>query len=186
MRPADVGIRNLLVTNSQKSVKIVRFGNGLPRRSADWLAMTGFFDSLSPLRHIRRGLSALFPLFLFFQLFSHFFHDLQAHRRADTQQSRACQKFFLLHCDAPFASLSDVGISVQCTTRLLPCKGIFLFTAADPNRLWFLSQALPTLGPAFIVEMTVQTALFLFGLPKMKNSAPEPAHLYLLCCGSVL
>ena len=26
--------------------KIVRFGNRLPRQSADWLAMTGFFDSL--------------------------------------------------------------------------------------------------------------------------------------------
>ena len=44
---SDVGIRNLLVANSQKSVKIVRFGNRLPRQSADWLAMTGFFDSLS-------------------------------------------------------------------------------------------------------------------------------------------
>ena len=43
---SDVGIRNLLVVNSQKSVKIVRFGNRLPRQSADWLAMTGFFDSL--------------------------------------------------------------------------------------------------------------------------------------------
>ena len=158
----------------------------MPRQSADWLAMTGFFDSLSPLRHIRRGLSALFPLFLFFQLFSHFFHDLQAHRRADTQQSRACQKLFLLHCDAPFAGLPDCGFFMQCTTRHPSCKGIFLFTASDPNRLWFLSQALPTLGLAFIVEMTVQTALFLFGLPKMKNSAPEPAHLYLLYCGSVL
>ena len=164
----------------------MRFGNRLPRQSADWLAMTGFFDSLSPLRHIRRGLSALFPLFLFFQLFSHFFHDLQAHRRADTQQSRACQKLFLLHCDAPFAGLPDCGFFMQCTTSHPSCKGIFLFTAADPNRLWFLSQALPTLGPAFIVEMTVQTALFLFGLPKMKNSAPEPTHLYLLYCGSVL
>ena len=147
---------------------------------------SSFFDSLSPLRHIRRGLSALFPLFLFFQLFSHFFHDLQAHRRADTQQGRACQKFFLLHCDAPFAGLPNHRLFLQCTTRYRSCKGIFLFTVNDPNRLWFLSQALPTLGPAFIVEMTVQTALFLFGLPKMKNSAPEPAHLYLLYCGSVL
>ena len=43
---SDVGIRNLLVANSQKSVKIVRFGNRLPRQSADWLAMTGFFNSL--------------------------------------------------------------------------------------------------------------------------------------------
>ena len=43
---SNVGIRNLLVANSQKSVKIVRFGNRLPRQSADWLAMTGFFDSL--------------------------------------------------------------------------------------------------------------------------------------------
>ena len=43
---SDVGIRNLLVANSRKSVKIVRFGNGLPRQSADWLAMTGFFGSL--------------------------------------------------------------------------------------------------------------------------------------------
>ena len=33
---SDVGIRNLLVANSQKSVKIVRFGNRLPRQSADW------------------------------------------------------------------------------------------------------------------------------------------------------
>ena len=24
----------------------MRFGNGLPRQSADWLAMTGFFDRL--------------------------------------------------------------------------------------------------------------------------------------------
>ena len=43
---SDVGIRNLLVANSHKSVKIVRFWNRLPRQSADWLAMTGFFDSL--------------------------------------------------------------------------------------------------------------------------------------------
>ena len=43
---SDVGIRNLLAANSQKSVKIVRFGNRLPRQSADRLAMTGFFDSL--------------------------------------------------------------------------------------------------------------------------------------------
>ena len=43
---SDVGIRNLLVANSQKSAKIVRFWNRLPRQSADWLAMTGFFDSL--------------------------------------------------------------------------------------------------------------------------------------------
>ena len=45
---SNVGIRNLLVANSQKSVKIVRFGNRLPRQSADWLAMTGFFDSDKP------------------------------------------------------------------------------------------------------------------------------------------
>ena len=44
---SDVGIRNLLVANPQKSAKIVRFGNSLPRQSADWLAMTGFFDSLA-------------------------------------------------------------------------------------------------------------------------------------------
>ena len=44
---SDVGIRTLLVANSQKSVKIVRFWNRLPRQSADWLAMTGFFDSLA-------------------------------------------------------------------------------------------------------------------------------------------
>ena len=44
---SDVGIRNLLVANSQKSAKIVRFGNRLPRQSAGCLAMTGFFDSLS-------------------------------------------------------------------------------------------------------------------------------------------
>ena len=41
-----VGIRNLLAGNLRKSVGIMRFGNGLPRQSADWLAMTGFFDSL--------------------------------------------------------------------------------------------------------------------------------------------
>ena len=29
--------------------KIMCFENGLPRQSADWLAMTGFFDSLSSL-----------------------------------------------------------------------------------------------------------------------------------------
>ena len=46
---SDVGIRNLLAANSQKSVKIVRFGNRLPRQSADRLAMTGFFDSLERL-----------------------------------------------------------------------------------------------------------------------------------------
>ena len=43
---SNVGIRKLLVANSQKSVKIVRFSNRLPRQSADWLAMTGFFNSL--------------------------------------------------------------------------------------------------------------------------------------------
>ena len=41
-----VGIRNLLAGNLRKSAEIMRFRNGLPRQSTDWLAMTGFFDSL--------------------------------------------------------------------------------------------------------------------------------------------
>ena len=41
-----VGIRSLLAGNLRKSAGIMRFRNGLPRQSADWLAMTGFFDSL--------------------------------------------------------------------------------------------------------------------------------------------
>ena len=41
-----VGIRNLLAGNLWKSAGIMRFGNGLPRQSSDWLAMTGYFDSL--------------------------------------------------------------------------------------------------------------------------------------------
>ena len=41
-----VGIRNLLAGNLRKSAGIMRFGNGLPRQCAHWLAMTGFFDSL--------------------------------------------------------------------------------------------------------------------------------------------
>ena len=41
-----VGIRNLLAGNLRKSAGIMHFGNGLPRQSADWLAMTGFFDRL--------------------------------------------------------------------------------------------------------------------------------------------
>ena len=47
-----MGNRNLLAANLRKNVRISRFGNGLPRQSADWLAMTGFFDSLKvhPLR----------------------------------------------------------------------------------------------------------------------------------------
>ena len=40
-----MGIRNLLVANPQNA-EIERFGNGLPRQCAHWLAMTGFFDSL--------------------------------------------------------------------------------------------------------------------------------------------
>ena len=56
---SDVGIHNLLVANSQKSVKIVRFGNRLPRQSADWLAMTGFFDSL---KESPKGLSFLYGI----------------------------------------------------------------------------------------------------------------------------
>ena len=31
-----------------KSAEFVRFRNGLPRQCAHWLAMTGFFDSLTP------------------------------------------------------------------------------------------------------------------------------------------
>ena len=54
---SDVGIRTLLVANSQRSVKIVRFGNRLPRQSADWLAMTGFFDSLCQREALTEGLS---------------------------------------------------------------------------------------------------------------------------------
>ena len=54
---SDVGIRNLLVANSQKNAKIVRFGNRLPRQSADWLAMTGFFDSLCQREALTVGLS---------------------------------------------------------------------------------------------------------------------------------
>ena len=54
---SDVGIRNLLVANSQESVKIVRFGSRLPRQSADWLAMTGFFDSLCQREALTEGLS---------------------------------------------------------------------------------------------------------------------------------
>ena len=41
-----VGIRNLLDGNLRKSAGIMRFGNGLPRQCAHWLAMTGYFDSL--------------------------------------------------------------------------------------------------------------------------------------------
>ena len=50
-----MGIRSLLAANSHENARIVHFGNGLPRQSvpqghllrgADWLAMTGFFDSL--------------------------------------------------------------------------------------------------------------------------------------------
>ena len=48
-----VGIRNLLAGNLRKSAGIMRFGNGLPRQSADWLAMTGFFDRLTPRRTSR-------------------------------------------------------------------------------------------------------------------------------------
>ena len=54
---SNVGIRNLLVANSQKNVKIVRFWNRLPRQSADWLAMTGFFDSLCQREALTEGLS---------------------------------------------------------------------------------------------------------------------------------
>ena len=43
-----VGIRNLLAGNLRKSAGIMRFGNGLPRQCAHWLAMTGFFDRLKP------------------------------------------------------------------------------------------------------------------------------------------
>ena len=55
-----VGIRNLLAGNLRKSAGIMRFGSGLPRQSADWLAMTGFFDKLW-----RACLSARPPCFLF-------------------------------------------------------------------------------------------------------------------------
>ena len=41
-----VGIRNLSAGNLRKSAGVMRFGNGLPRQCAPWLAMTGFFDSL--------------------------------------------------------------------------------------------------------------------------------------------
>ena len=53
-----VGIRNLLAGNLRKSAGIMRFRNGLPRQSADWLAMTGFFDSLRK--------TAQRPVFLYF------------------------------------------------------------------------------------------------------------------------
>ena len=48
-----VGIRDLLAGNLRNSAGIMRFGNGLPRQSADWLAMTGFFDRLTPRRKSR-------------------------------------------------------------------------------------------------------------------------------------
>ena len=48
-----VGIRILLAGNLRKSAGIMRFRNGLPRQSADWLAMTGFFDRLTPRRKSR-------------------------------------------------------------------------------------------------------------------------------------
>ena len=41
-----MGIRNLLTTDLHENAQVVYFRNGLPRQSADWLAMTGFFDSL--------------------------------------------------------------------------------------------------------------------------------------------
>ena len=41
-----VGIRNLLAGNLRKSAGIMRFGSGLPRQCAHWLAMTGFFGNL--------------------------------------------------------------------------------------------------------------------------------------------
>ena len=48
-----MGIRNLLAGNLRKSAGIMRFGNGLPRQCEHWLAMTGFFDSLTA-----RGIAA--------------------------------------------------------------------------------------------------------------------------------
>ena len=53
-----VGIRNLLAGNLRKSAGIMRFGNGLPRQSADWLATTGFFGNLRK--------TALWAVFLYF------------------------------------------------------------------------------------------------------------------------
>ena len=39
-----------------KSAGFVRFRNGLPRQSADWLAMTGFFDRLNHPPSAGRGM----------------------------------------------------------------------------------------------------------------------------------
>ena len=44
---SDVGIRIFLGRNLRKNAEFMRFGNGLPRQCAHWLAMTGFFGSLS-------------------------------------------------------------------------------------------------------------------------------------------
>mgnify|MGYP004573280299 CR=1 FL=1 len=44
---SDVGIRILLIGNLLENTRFMRFGYGLPRQCAHWLAMTGFFDSLS-------------------------------------------------------------------------------------------------------------------------------------------
>ena len=41
------------------------FENGLPRQSADWLAMTGFFDSLRP---YPPAVGAAFSAFRYFRL----------------------------------------------------------------------------------------------------------------------
>ena len=44
---SDVGIRILLIGNLLENTRFMRFGYGLPRQCSHWLAMTGFFDSLS-------------------------------------------------------------------------------------------------------------------------------------------
>ena len=53
---SDVGIRNLLVANSQKSVKIVRFGNRLPRQSADWRGNDRLFRQPVSTRSVDGGI----------------------------------------------------------------------------------------------------------------------------------
>ena len=48
-----MGIRNPFAKKQRKNAEIRRFRNGLPRQCEHWLAMTGFFDRLTPRRKSR-------------------------------------------------------------------------------------------------------------------------------------
>ena len=112
---------------SAKNAEFMRFRNGLPRQSADWLAMTGFFDRLKP------------PKGWFFFIFR------ALRSKIDEAQTRfPASHEWQSHSQEPCLHLWIRRASCRLRQRVPPCprhskkkdtrRGVFLFGAGYGSR----------------------------------------------------